>query len=408
MSAVAGIPSLSQLVAWPTEHLTEAAEHWEDVGARSYGVANQVWRDALVIDWRGDGAEALRMVTHADMLTTSAAADQLQAAAKIARSGAADLYAARSRVRYAVRDANAAGFDVYEDMSVMDRSPGGSVGQRAARQAQAQAYAADIRQRAAQLVALDQQVAARVTAAMCGIREAFPLKPGVQAVDNHTIKRDPPLPGPPGNPFAGWSEEQKQQVAIEIAHGHALDLHPEDFPGGWTERDLARWIYDSMNDPSTRFGTNIKSGALTLLRDGKIIYINPKGGDYGTAFAPRPLPGQSWRTPLEYFEQNTRAVDPLPPPAPGRLPALTPSEIAPSAPASPPAPAPRPASPSVPSVEAPAPKSTAPGNGGKGPVFGGGPATPFGPHVVHPPHSIPHHMPILGEDDPGENPRDFE
>ena len=38
----------------------------------------------------------------------------------------------------------------------------------------------------------------------------------------------------------------------------------------------------------------------------------------------------------------------------------------------------------------------------------GGPATPLGPHVIHPPHSIPHHLPILGEDDPLEDARDFE
>ena len=53
MSAGVGIPNLSQLVAWPTEHLTEAADHWENMGGRSYGVANQVWRDALSIDWHG-------------------------------------------------------------------------------------------------------------------------------------------------------------------------------------------------------------------------------------------------------------------------------------------------------------------------------------------------------------------
>ncbi|VBA43185.1 hypothetical protein LAUMK13_04399 [Mycobacterium innocens] len=47
MSVVAAFPNLSQLLAWPTEHLTEAADHWEAVGGRCYGVANQVWRDAL-------------------------------------------------------------------------------------------------------------------------------------------------------------------------------------------------------------------------------------------------------------------------------------------------------------------------------------------------------------------------
>src|ERR1700751_949730 len=112
MTAVAAFPTLSQLLAWPTEHLTEAADHWEAVGGRSYGVANEVWRDALSIEWQGDGADALRTATHADMLTTSAVADQLQAAAKVARSGASDLHAARSRVRYAVEDTRTAGFDV--------------------------------------------------------------------------------------------------------------------------------------------------------------------------------------------------------------------------------------------------------------------------------------------------------
>jgi hypothetical protein len=40
MAAVAGIPSLSALLAWPTDHFTEAADHWETVGERSYGVAS--------------------------------------------------------------------------------------------------------------------------------------------------------------------------------------------------------------------------------------------------------------------------------------------------------------------------------------------------------------------------------
>jgi hypothetical protein len=165
MAAVAAFPNLSELLTWPTEHLTEAADHWEVVGGRSYGLANQVWRDALSVDWRGGGADALRFATHADMMITSAVADRLQAAAKVARGGASDLYAARSRVRYAVEDAYAAGFDVGEDFSVTDRFSGGTVAQRAARQAEAEALAADIRQRAAQLVALDQQVAGKVTAA---------------------------------------------------------------------------------------------------------------------------------------------------------------------------------------------------------------------------------------------------
>jgi hypothetical protein len=360
MSAVVGFPSLSQLLAWPTEHLTEAAEHWENVSARSYAVANQVWQDASSINWQGDAADALRTATHADMLTTGAVADQLHAAAKTARSGASDLYTARSRMQYAVEDARMAGFGVGEDLSVTDRSSGGSPAQRAARQAHAQTLAGDIRQRAAQLVGLDQQVAGKITAAVAGIRDTFPQDPSfgtppkdnhVRAVDNHTYKQDPPPPpGPPGKPFAGWTDEQMAQVATEIAHGHAL----EHFPN-MNSQDLARSIYDAMKDPKTRIATSIDSGGMALLRpDGTIIFINPQDGDYGSAFVPKPRPGSSWRTPLEYFEQNTRALEPLSPPRPGRLPPLTPGEMAPPAPTPAPPPPPRPAPP--PPVGPPAPK----------------------------------------------------
>lgn len=204
MSAVAGFPLLSQVLAWPTQHLTEAADYWEAVGGRSYAVASQVWRDGLSVDWQGRAADALHAATHGDLQKTSAVADQLQAAAKVARSGAADLSAARSRVRYVVEDAFGAGFDVREDMSVTDPSTGGSTAQRAARQAQAQGYAGDIRQRATQLVALDQQVAERVTSAMAGIRDTFPPAAGpdepgersrFRTVDTHSFKEDPPLSG---------------------------------------------------------------------------------------------------------------------------------------------------------------------------------------------------------------------
>jgi hypothetical protein len=203
MSAVAGSAGLSQLLAWPTEHLTEAADHWEAVGARSYGVTNQVRQDALSIDWQGDAADTLRSATHADMLTTSAVADQLHAAAKVARSAASDLSTARTRMGYAVDDARTAGFDVGEDLSITDRLSGGSPAQRAARQAQAQTFASGIRQRAGQLVGLDQQVAGKITAAVAGIRDTFPNDPSsgtppqdnrVHAVDHHTFKQDPSLP----------------------------------------------------------------------------------------------------------------------------------------------------------------------------------------------------------------------
>ena len=100
-----------------------------------------------------------------------------------------------------MQDAQAAGFAVGEDLSVTDRTTGGSATQMAARQAQAQAFAAEIGGRAATLVSTDAQVGARVTAAVAGIGSKFPQTPStngqVQAVDNHTFKQDPSFPTDP-------------------------------------------------------------------------------------------------------------------------------------------------------------------------------------------------------------------
>ena len=134
------------------------------------------------------------------MMTTSAVVDQLQSAASLARSGASDLDAARSQMRYAVEDARSAGFEVGEDLSVTDRMAGGSAAQRVARQAAAEAFAGNIAGRAVQLVSVDAQVAGKITAAVAGVGTTFsqtpPTNGQVRAVDNRTFKQEPPSPLP--------------------------------------------------------------------------------------------------------------------------------------------------------------------------------------------------------------------
>ncbi len=225
MAAVAGSPGLSSLLAWPTDHLTEAAAHWEDVGERSYGVAHGVWSDALGADWSGEAADALRADTHADMLTTSGVVDQLQEAATVARSGASELEAARSQVRYAVEDARSAGYEVGEDFSVTDRMAGGSAAQMAARQAAAEAHAANIGGRAAQLMSVDAQVASRVIAAVAGVGSTFPPAPPsngqVHAVDSHSFKQDPSFPVKPEDMTEAEARAAWAEVNAEINQWNA-------------------------------------------------------------------------------------------------------------------------------------------------------------------------------------------
>jgi hypothetical protein len=270
MAAVAGVPGLSALLSWPTEHLTEAAAHWENVGDRSYGVAHGVWSDALGVDWSGNTADALRTDTHADLMTTSGVVDQLQEAASVARSGASELDAARSQVRYAVEDAQAAGFKVGEDLSVTDRMAGGSAAQMAARQAAAEAHAANIGGRAAQLIGVDAQVASRVTAAVAGIGSTFPQTPStngqVHAVDNRTFKQGPdhpPAPSPKG-PSAGDMRKVIEKLPKGSREAYREVRSLEDL-----ER-LRQWMNEHGTDIDSRYPVP-EMGKWKRLPDGSEI-----------------------------------------------------------------------------------------------------------------------------------------
>ena len=380
MAAV--VPGLSALLTWPTDHLTEAANHWEAVGERSYGLAHGVWSDALASDWQGEAADALRATAHSDMLTTSGVVDQLQDAAGVARSGASDLEAARSQVRYAVEDARSAGFDVSENLAVTDRTTGGSVAQRAARQAAAQAFAAQIGSRAAQLVSTDAQVAARVTAAMAGVGSTFPKTHAgngqVHAVDNRTFKKSP---GKPPSPPKGPSPSDMRKVIEKLPTGKRPGIKevrtPEDL------QDLKNWLTEHGTDMDSRYEPG--KGQWKRLPDGSEVgerYAADSTGRGALEIDLKASDGtkQHWKIHIN--------------PKTGGVPEFPTAKPAPVE--------------SAPVEEAPAeslPTEPTPTEGG---LAAGGPSgTPPGLHFVPAPGSINHPFPIIGEDDPLESDRNF-
>jgi hypothetical protein len=93
LAAIGSLLGLSELMAWPTEHLTDAADNWTATANRWYQVFTQIWQDSLSVDWQGNTAEQLHARTYADKAKVSGLADQLYAAATVARSGASDLEA---------------------------------------------------------------------------------------------------------------------------------------------------------------------------------------------------------------------------------------------------------------------------------------------------------------------------
>ena len=378
MAAVAGAPGLPALLSWPTDHLTEAAAHWETVGERSYGVAHGVWSDALTVDWSGEAAEALRTDTHADLMTTSGVVDQLQEAASVARGGASDLEAARSQMRYAVEDARSAGFEVGENLSVSDRMIGGSAAQQAARRAAAQAFAADIGGRAAQLISTDAQVASRVTAAVAGVGSKFPQTPStngqVHAVDSRTFKQGPDKPPPPSP--KGPSAGDMHKVIEKLPQGSDYNVRevrtPEDL------KNLKEWMTQQGNDIESRYP---KPGMGDWQR-------LPDGSEVGERNSAKSTSRSSLDIDLKAPDGTNEHWKIHINPKSGGVPEFPAVEAAPGQ--------------AAPAEVAPAETAPVEGFEGVGPA-----GIPVAPHFVHPPGTIDHGIPIIGEDDPGEDLRDF-
>ncbi|VBA54935.1 hypothetical protein LAUMK142_04877 [Mycobacterium pseudokansasii] len=207
--------TLSQVRAWSTEHLIEAAGYWTRTADQWEDVFLRMRNQSHTLVWEGAGGDALRQRTGADFAVVSAKAEQLRQASKIARDGAGTIGAAQRRVLFAIEDAHNAGFAVAEDFSVTDTRTSRSAAEQVARQAQAHAFAADIRQRVAQLLGVEHDVAGKITAATAGIAATtFPEtphdpKPRIQAVDNHTFKDSPQQPQPPGDPARMTPEQAR-------------------------------------------------------------------------------------------------------------------------------------------------------------------------------------------------------
>ncbi|AXN47531.1 hypothetical protein [Mycobacterium marinum] len=192
--------TLSQIRAWSTEHLIDAAGYWTKTADQWENAFFQMRNQSYALGWSGAGGDALRERTSADLPIVGAKADMLRQAAGIARNGASDISAAQRRVLYAVEDAHNAGFTVGEGLSVTDTRASATAAEQAARQAQAQAFAGDIRLRAEQLDGAEVKVAGQLAATTAGLSSVTFAQNGggVQLVDfTRDDATDPP-------PFAPW------------------------------------------------------------------------------------------------------------------------------------------------------------------------------------------------------------
>jgi hypothetical protein len=163
------IPTVSQARSYDTAHFIDAAAHWEDLADRWAFTYGQVHAEAQGLPWEGLGAEALHERIGRDHRMAKAGAESLRSAARIARQEAPNLGAMHRRLLYALEDAHRAGFSVGEDWSVTDTRASRNTPERAARRAQAQKFAADLRSKAGALLARDTEVSGNITDASSGV-----------------------------------------------------------------------------------------------------------------------------------------------------------------------------------------------------------------------------------------------
>lgn len=395
----------SDIEAWDTTHLEAAATHWRSTAAHWEGHFETIHTGMLRpggTAWEGTAADAAAEHSWGDLVKVRGAGDALYTAAGHATNGAGDIAWAKRQVLDIITEAEEAGFTVGQDFSLTDTSSwGGMLRTTVARQQQQQAFATEISTRVQALVAIDKQVASQITAALAPLEtlqfDETPDQhtPTVQAMGFHHFKQDGHAPPPPPPP--GPSSSDIRSVLDQLPKGSRNIIRevksPEDL-----ER-LREWMTEHGTDMQSRY-PDPNMGEWKRLPDGSEVGLRKAAKSTGENSLDIDLnkpdgTSEHWKVHIN----RERGGEPNIPET--EAPRVESNE----------SPKASEAEPGEASVSEAGPGESggglAPAESGAG-GWGGPSAEPFGPQPVHPPGSIHHSLPVLGEDDPAENPRDFE
>lgn len=194
------IPTRTEIEAWTTSHLADAASAWRGAAAASEDAFDQHRQNINSpggTTWEGDAKDAALDRVARDTAVVGSQNETLLAAADTAENGVTDINAAQREVIAAITAAEADGFRVGEDLSVTDTCAY-DLDTAAARATAATEHAEDIRWTAERLAQADnlagQQLQAKA-AELEGIRfdgEGDSRDPTIRMVD-HDVKLNPPV-----------------------------------------------------------------------------------------------------------------------------------------------------------------------------------------------------------------------
>lgn len=374
MTATSPVPSLSQIRAWDTDHLVDAATTWRttaDHWQESFSLVASNMPAPGGIPWEGTGSEAAQSRASTDAIKVEELAVSLRSASTVAGNGADEMHAIRQSVLAAIGNAESAGFTVGEDLSVTSRYTDLTPAAEAARQAQAEALAADIRAKATALVEADHEVATKIASAASGIRDVtLGEGPGVDAGSDST-KREPQVFA------AGW--QPWKQGPNDIPEPPPPSPSPP--VRGLPPVGLRPPVSGTLTPGPASRPSEQRVGGQSLWDE--------KGGEW------RYFPGDRYHNP--HWDYNAHN---MPKGAPWQNVPIDNLPPVKGAPAPAEAPPPRPAVPVPPPAEAPPESKGPPVRGGPlgGVPLGGGPL-PDGtlPHPVELPGAGDPDLPVIGD-----------
>lgn len=273
-SAASTAPALTrpQLESWDISHLETAAARWGASARASEELFDQHRQNVASpggTEWHGMAKDAAWDRVTADTAVVARHSDIVRAAADIATNGADDLRAALRAVLEAIAEAEADGFRVGEDLSVIDTRRV-DVFTMAARRTAAAEHAEYIRWNAEQLLATDTLIGERLNAKVAELDSiTFDAAGGsdngkVEFVDNQTGDRDARHPdGRERDPDGEYGRRVRDDDFFRRTEGgdsNGADYLESDWAGraildrylvgggrDWTIQDNPEWSEYMMN-----------------------------------------------------------------------------------------------------------------------------------------------------------------
>jgi hypothetical protein len=167
------VPTLTQVQEWDAGHLDAAADVWTVRAHKWENSYNAVLAGVACpggTPWHGTAADAAAQRIDADRRAVIGAADRLRDAAAAARAGAEEIRTVRQLALDKVAAARGAGFDVDDDLSIVDPTTS-SRASRVGREAAALMHARGVWNAADILVATDDAVARRIATAAIDLQD---------------------------------------------------------------------------------------------------------------------------------------------------------------------------------------------------------------------------------------------